>query len=228
MGVIILFVAMLAAFIVWWLSTQRLTAKPWLEEGPIGEFPGTGALFLPAAKIGLAVFAAVVGALFALMLTAYVMRMQLADWTPLPKLNLLWVNTGVLVLSSVGLQWARDASVQEDMDGVKVGLLAGGVAAIAFIVGQILAWRQLVSAGYFVATSPASSFFYLITATHGLHLLGGLAALGRSWPDSRDGNPPCCSKRRAPQRGAVHNILAFVAFDLVALLQSFTAYLARG
>src|SRR5215208_6162915 len=161
MGVIILFVAMLAAFIVWWLSTQRLTAKPWLEEGPIGEFPGTGALF-------------------ALMLTAYVMRMQLADWTPLPKLNLLWVNTGVLILSSVGLQWARDASVQEDMYGVKVGLLAGGVAAIAFIAGQILAWRQLVSAGYFVATSPASSFFYLITATHGLHLLGGLAALGRT------------------------------------------------
>ena len=39
--------------IVWWLSTQRLTAKPWLEEGPIGEFPGTNALFLPAAKIGL-------------------------------------------------------------------------------------------------------------------------------------------------------------------------------
>jgi cytochrome c oxidase subunit 3 len=66
------------------------------------------------------------------------------------------------------------------MDGVKVGLLTGGVAAIAFIVGQILAWRQLVSAGYFVATSPASSFFYLITATHGLHLLGGLAALGRT------------------------------------------------
>ena len=180
MGVIVLFVAMLAVVVVWWLSTQRLTAKPWLEEGPIGEFPGTSALFLPAAKIGLGVFAAVVGALFALMLTAYVMRMQMADWTPLPKLNLLWVNTGVLVLSSVGLQWARDASVQEDMDGVKVGLLAGGVAAIAFIVGQILAWRQLVSAGYFVATSPASSFFYLITATHGLHLLGGLAALGRT------------------------------------------------
>ena len=180
MGVIVLFVAMLAVVVVWWLSTQRLAAKPWLEEGPIGEFPGTSALFLPAPKIGLGVFAAVVGALFALMLTAYVMRMQLADWTPLPKLNLLWVNTGVLILSSVGLQWARDASVQEDMDGVKVGLLAGGVAAIAFIAGQILAWRQLVSAGYFVATSPASSFFYLVTATHGLHLLGGLVALGRT------------------------------------------------
>src|SRR5215213_4069219 len=159
MGVIVLFVAMLAVVVVWWLYTQRLTAKPWLEEGPIGEFRGTNALFLPAPKIALGDIAAVVGGLFGLMLTAYFIRMQLADWTPLPKLNLLWVNTGVLILSSVGLQWARDASVQGDMDGVKVGLLAGGVAAIAFIAGQILAWRQLVSAGYFVATSPASSFF---------------------------------------------------------------------
>ena len=66
------------------------------------------------------------------------------------------------------------------MDGVRAGLLAGGVAAIAFLVGQVLAWRQLVAAGYFLATSPASSFFYLITALHGLHLLGGLIALGRT------------------------------------------------
>jgi cytochrome c oxidase subunit 3 len=43
-----------------------------------------------------------------------------------------------------------------------------------------LAWQQLVAAGYFLATSPASSFFYLITALHGLHLLGGLIALGRT------------------------------------------------
>jgi len=180
MGAIILFVAMLAVVVVWWLSTQRLTAKPWLEEGPIGEFPGTGALSLPAAKIGLGVFAAVVGALFALIFTAYLMRMQLADWTPLRKPTLLWVNTGVLILSSAGLQWARDASERGDMDGVKAGLLAGGVAAIAFLVGQIMAWQQLVAAGHFVASSPASSFFYLITAMHGLHLLGGVMALGRT------------------------------------------------
>ena len=180
MGAIILFIAMLSVVVVWWLSTQRLAAKPWLEEGPIGEFPGTGALPLPAAKVGLGVFAAVVGALFALIFTAYLMRMQLADWRPLLKPTVLWVNTGVLILSSAGLQWARDASERGDMDSNRAGLLTGGVAAIAFLVGQVLAWQQLVAAGYFVATSPASSFFYLITAVHGLHLLGGLIALGRT------------------------------------------------
>ena len=123
MGAIILFVAMLAVVVVWWLSTQRLAAKPWLEEGPIGEFPGTGALPLPAAKVGLGVFAAVVGALFALIFTAYLMRMQLADWRPLLKPTVLWVNTGVLILSSAGLQWARDASERGDMDGIRAGLL---------------------------------------------------------------------------------------------------------
>ena len=177
MSVIIVFVVMLAVPAAWWLSGQRLTAKPWLEEGSIGEFPGTGALSFPAAKIGLGVFAAVVGALFALILTAYLMRTQLADWTPLPKPPLLWVNSGVLILSSAGLQWARDASDRGDMEDIKAGLRVGGLAAIAFLGGQIVVWRQLVSAGYFVATSPASSFFYLITAMHGLHLLGGVMAL---------------------------------------------------
>ena len=66
------------------------------------------------------------------------------------------------------------------MDGVSVGLCAGGVAAVAFLVGQLLAWQQLSAAGYFVAANPANCFFYLITGVHGLHLLGGLVALGRT------------------------------------------------
>src|SRR3954449_6210091 len=159
MGAIILFVAMLAIVVVWWLSTQRLAAKPWLEEGPIGEFPGTGALSLPAAKIGLGGFAAVVGALFALIFSAYLMRMQLADWRPLLKPTVLWVNTGVLILSSAGLQWARDASERGDMDGIRAGLLTGGGAAIAFLVGQVLALEQLVGAGHFVGGRPARRVF---------------------------------------------------------------------
>ena len=65
------------------------------------------------------------------------------------------------------------------MDGVRAGLLAGGVFALAFLAGQLLAWRQLDAAGYFLATNPANAFFYLLTAVHGLHVLGGLVALGR-------------------------------------------------
>jgi cytochrome c oxidase subunit 3 len=179
-SVVILLVAVLAVIVVWWLSGQRLTAKPWLEEGAIGEFPGTGASTFPAAKIGLGVFVAVVASLFALFLSAYVMRMQLADWVPVPKPMLLWANTAVLIVSSVGLQWARDASDHDDIDGARTGLLAGGGAALAFVVGQLIAWQQVVAAGYPLTNGPASAFFYLLTAVHALHLLGGLAALGRT------------------------------------------------
>jgi cytochrome c oxidase subunit 3 len=177
MSITLLFLALIAAILGWWLMQQKLTAKPWLEEGPIG----AGVSSMPAAKVGLGVFLAVVGSLFALFTSAYFMRMHMAaDWKPLPEPRLLWLNTGVLVVSSVALQRAKLAARSGRMDGVRVGMLAGGVSAIAFLVGQLLAWQQLTAAGYFLASNPANAFFYLITALHGLHLLGGLAALGRT------------------------------------------------
>jgi len=177
---IVLFLAVIAVIVGWWLSQQRLMAKPWLEEGPIDDFPGTGAVTLPAAKLGLGVFLAVVGALFTLFISAYSMRQNLADWRALPVPKLLWFNTGVLVLSSIALQWAYLAARRNDLEGVIIGLLGGGISAVIFLVGQLLAWQQLIVAGYFVASNPANSFFYLITAVHGLHLMGGLIALGRT------------------------------------------------
>jgi cytochrome c oxidase subunit 3 len=177
---IILFMAGIAAIAGWWLSQQRLTAKPWLEEGVTVDLREDSTSSLPPAKIGLGVFLAVVGSLFALFISAYSMRMNMVDWRALPLPRLLWFNTGVLVLSSVALQWAHVAARRNDMDGVIVGLGAGGASAVTFLAGQLLAWRQLSVAGYFVASNPANSFFYLITAVHGLHLMGGLVALGRT------------------------------------------------
>ena len=126
MGVIILFLVVLGVIAAWWLSQQRLMAKPWLEAGPIGDVPGTGASPLPAAKIGLGVFLAVAGVLFALFLSAYSMRMQMGDWRPLPAPALLWLNTLVLVLSSVALHSAQAAARRGQMEGVRAGLLAAG------------------------------------------------------------------------------------------------------
>jgi cytochrome c oxidase subunit 3 len=177
---IILFMAGIAAIAGWWLSQQRLTAKPWLEEGLIVDLREQSTSSLPPAKIGLGVFLAVVGSLFALFISAYSMRMNLVDWRTLPVPALLWFNTGVLVLSSVALQWAYMAARRDDIDGVIVGLCAGGATAVTFLIGQLLAWRELSIAGYFLASNPANSFFYLITAVHGLHLTGGLVALGRT------------------------------------------------
>jgi cytochrome c oxidase subunit 3 len=192
-GVTILFFSGLAVIAVWWLSKQRLASRPWLEQGSAGEFPGTGVSSVPVAKVGLGVLLAALGSLFALFISAYLMRMQLADWRPVPKPALLWINTGVLMLSSGALQWTRYAAERGDLKRIKTGLLAAGAAALIFLAGQLFAWQQLTTLGYFLASNPASSFFYLITALHGLHLVGGIVALGwvaeRVWRDRTDQLP---------------------------------------
>jgi cytochrome c oxidase subunit 3 len=179
MSAIILFMAGIAAIAGWWLSQQQLTAKPWLEEGLAADLREQSTSSLPSAKIGLGVFLAVVGSLFALFISAYSMRMNMVDWRALPMPRLLWFNTAVLILSSVALQGAYMAARRSNIDGVIVGLCAGGASAVTFLIGQLLAWRELSAEGYFLASNPANSFFYLITAVHGLHLMGGLVALGR-------------------------------------------------
>jgi cytochrome c oxidase subunit 3 len=177
--VVLIFLAVVATIVGWWLSRQRLFAKPWLEEGVL-ELPGTGASPLPPAKLGLGVFIVVASALFSLFLSAYAMRMQGGDWRALPTPRLLWLNTGILVLSSIALHWALVAAKRRQFDEVRTALAAGAAFAVAFLIGQVLAWAQLVAAGYGLAANPANAFFYVLTAAHGLHLLGGLVALGRS------------------------------------------------
>jgi len=174
------FLAMAAGVAAWWLSQQRLTAKPWLEEGAIGEFPGGGASTLPAAKLGLWVFLAVASALFALFVSATLARMGAGDWRRLPLPGLLWFNTGLLVAGSLAMQSAVSAARRGQDQAVRNGLLVGGLSALTFLAGQLLVWRQLAERGAFAPDNPASAFFCLLTAVHGLHVAGGLIALGRT------------------------------------------------
>ncbi len=160
---------------------HQLAEKPWVAaQARVDDLHGGGEFSLPTVTLGLRVFLAVVTVLFSLLVVSYAERMEVADWRPLPEPWLLWLNTGVLILSSVALQWARVSARRGQIDGVRDGLLAGGVCAFAFLAGQLLAWQLLVAQGYFAATNPAIAFFYLITALHALHLLGGLAVWGRT------------------------------------------------
>jgi len=219
---IILFMAGLAAIAGWWLSRQRLTAKPWLEQGVTVDLREEGPSSPPAAKIGLGVFLAVVGSLFALFISAYSMRMTMVDWRALPIPRLLWFNTAVLVLSSVALQAAQFAARRNDMNGVIVGLCAGGASAVTFLVGQLLAWRELSIAGYFLASNPANSFFYLITAVHGLHLMGGLVALARTTAKVWHG-APVTEVRLSVELCAIYwHFLLLVWLVLLGLLTGWT------
>jgi cytochrome c oxidase subunit 3 len=176
MSIILTFLAVIAAIAGWWLSRQRLLSKPWLETGLSPA--GLDAPAVSQQKVGLWVFLAVVGGLFALFGSAFVMRNADADWQRLPMPPLIWVNTAVLVLSSVYLRAAVRAARRHDARDLRTHLATGGALALMFLFGQLLALRALAADGYVLALSPSSSFFYLITGLHGLHILGGLAALG--------------------------------------------------
>ncbi len=160
---------------------EQLKEKPWLgEESPAVDTRVVGELSTAAPKSGLRWFLTVVTVVFTLFIAAYAERMELSDWHPLPLPTLLWLNTGLLILSSIALQRARNDANSGRLDGMKSSLFVGGLFVFAFLAGQLLAWQQLVATGYFAAANPANAFFYLVTALHGLHLCGGLVAWGRT------------------------------------------------
>ena len=170
----LLFLGAIMVIVVGWLVRQTLNVKPWVEQRPVENVDGEGALPLPAVGVGLGVFLAVATSLFTLLVSAYFMRKMEADWTTLAVPRGLWLNTGALILSSVAMQWTRVAARRGRIDGVRIGLIAGGIFTFCFLAGQLWVWQQLNASGYFVAANPANAFFYLLTALHGLHLLGGL------------------------------------------------------
>jgi cytochrome c oxidase subunit 3 len=178
MSVIVVFLLVLAGLAGWWLSRQGLMSKPWLEHGVAGHLDEEPSL--PAEKIALVVFLAVVGALFALFASAFFMRMELPDWRSLPVPRALWINTGILILSSVALHCAVMAARRRQADTLKLALVTGGASALCFLAGQLFVWQELSANGNLLATNPANSFFYLLTGMHGLHIMGGLVALART------------------------------------------------
>jgi cytochrome c oxidase subunit 3 len=151
-----------------------------MAQRPIEIARGNGELSMLPVQVGLGVFLAVATSLFALLISAYHMRMMEEDWTNLTLPRVLWLNTVVLILASVAMQWTLIAARRGQMDSVRKGLIAAGVFSFAFLAGQLWAWQQLNASGHFTASNPAYAFFILLTALHGMHLLGGLWVWART------------------------------------------------
>ena len=160
---------------------DELTKKPWLADpAQIESATANNAFFLPAGKVGLRVFLVVVTVVFLLTTIAYGDRMLFSNWTSMPDPWVLWLNTFILIASSVAMQWARNNTKRDNLAGVRDGLIFGGILTIAFLVGQLYGWQQMVKLGYYASSNTANAFFYLVTALHGAHMVGGLIAWGRS------------------------------------------------
>ena len=157
---------------------------------------------LRRARLGLLVALTPVLMLFVSFTSAYVVRQGLPtldphtnqlvrDWIPIKLPNLLLANSCILLLSAASMELARRQMKREatlsPAERPVAGLFNTETAfpwlaltillGICFLTGQWLAWRELAARGFYVATSPSSSFIYLLTGTHAIHLMGGILAL---------------------------------------------------
>lgn len=132
---------------------------------------------LNTAQLGLWAFLGTLTMLFAGFTSAYLVRRAGSDWQVISFPGILWLNTLLLAASSFTLELAR-ASLKRGRKGLLRRWLSTTILlGLGFLLGQFFVWRELVTQGVYLSSSPHSSFFYMLTAVHAVHLAGGLAAL---------------------------------------------------
>jgi len=173
--------AIMLATLLGWLLKQSFNTQPWVAEevsatahhGPLGDSGNTR-------LIALMTLLAVVTSFFALILSAYSLRMELGDWVPMTEPQLLWTNTAMLILASIAFQWTRNGAVKGQASRLKPGLITAGLLTTGFVAGQFIAWQQLQADGQFVTNNPSNAFFYFLTGAHAIHILGGMYVWARA------------------------------------------------
>jgi cytochrome c oxidase subunit III len=138
----------------------------------------------PPASTGIWVGLAAISMSFAALTSALIVREGSSlDWRYFTLPSILYLNTAILLASSVTLEIAR-RRIASFMGGLRAQaasparwLYASLGLGLVFVAGQYVAWQQLSSQGLYLATNPASSFFYVLTAAHALHIFGGLGGL---------------------------------------------------
>lgn len=181
------------------------SARVFFGDHPAGRDASDFATRLRRARLGIVVALTAVLMIFVSYSSAYVVRRGLpsldihtgalvVDWLPLPLPTFLFINTVVLLVSTLTMELARRQSLREAAAELAAGSATSDdiskaefdrlpwlaltiILGVSFLAGQLLVWRELAARGFYLATSGSSSFFYLLTATHGAHVLGGIFAL---------------------------------------------------
>src|SRR5437868_10243781 len=135
--------------------------------------------FSPARyRIGVWVAIGSILMLFVALTSAYIVRSASSnDWKPIAMPRVLWLSTALILVSSITIEVSRRSLKRDNNGAYSRWLINTVVLGAGFVVSQLFAWRQLVRQGVYMASNPYNSFFYLFTAAHGLHLLGGIFAL---------------------------------------------------
>ncbi len=173
------------------VTSTRPLAKKGIGGGPLGRGPGGNGAPKPNGdrpfldpsstsryRLGTWVALASILMLFTALSSAYIVRAaSSSDWQPLAMPRILLLSSVLLLVSSGTLETARRKLRQAATSAYKSWLFLTVLLGVGFLASQLFAWRQLAKQGVYIASNPHSSFFYLFTAVHGVHLFGGLAAL---------------------------------------------------
>jgi cytochrome c oxidase subunit 3 len=158
-------------------------------------------------RIGMWVALAGVMMLFTALTSAYIVRASSSnDWRPIATPRLLWLSTALIILSSFTFEVSRRTLKSGNTSAYQRWLLLTVLLGLGFLAAQLMAWRQLVAQGIYLGTNPHGSFFYVLTGTHGLHLLGGILALDYLLLSSRRKN--FVEQHGAARRQAIVNAIA--------------------
>lgn len=140
---------------------------------------GSGGSFpVSTAQVGTYVLLTAIIMLFAGLSSAFIVLHGVPTWQNITVPRLVWANTLILAASSIAAEFARSAIRKDHQNIFRQWLIISGFLGVVFLIGQYFAWRQLVHAGVYLSTTIHSSFFYLLTGVHALHLIGGLIGFG--------------------------------------------------
>ena len=154
---------------------KLISQKPWEDSQAILDNDHNGkTLNMSKARLGVRTIMVVSTVIFSLFVISYSDRMLVHDWRNLSDPWLLWMNTAILIVTSLAFHKTKVLSSNNEFEKTKNSLLVVGFLTFAFIVGQLLVWQHFVSLGQYASSNPANAFFYVLTALHGLHVLGGL------------------------------------------------------
>ena len=154
---------------------KLLSEKPWEEsQKAIDDKHDGKTLTLSREKLGVRTIMVVSTVIFSLFIVSYSDRMLVHDWRSLSQPWLLWINTLILILTSFAFHRTKVLAEQNQFEKTKNSLFIVGFLTFSFITGQLLVWQHFVNLGEYASTNPANAFFYVLTALHGLHVLGGL------------------------------------------------------
>jgi cytochrome c oxidase subunit 3 len=128
-------------------------------------------------KFALWLFIVSVVMVFAGMTSAYIVRQGEGNWLEFDLPNVFWYTSGIIILSSLSLQWAYSSAKKDNFNNIKIGLLITVILGIAFLVGQLFSWEALVAEDVYFVGNPSGSFMYVFTGLHAVHLISGVIFL---------------------------------------------------